>query len=117
MSVKFSNTLGKCNRPGFSLGRKLYHCRSLHIYLQFYMKDWVALEICDFFLSAILFSPVLSWVQELFPAVTLPLLSHRPGSHGCTVRTDEYESLSFVCFSGSSVIKDVIFGCFNLFLF
>ena len=28
--------LGKCNRPGFSLRLKLYHCRSLHtVYLPF----------------------------------------------------------------------------------
>ena len=35
LSAKFHalhwSTLGKCDRPGFCLGRKLCHCRSLHL--------------------------------------------------------------------------------------
>ena len=50
-----SVTLGKCDRTGFSLGRKLCHCSSLRIcYFLCCGFAWKA-GICAFFPSAILF--------------------------------------------------------------
>ena len=63
VSVKFLAfirwcTLGKCDRTGFSLGRKLFHCRSLHIFAIFVavallerpgsLRDLRFLSLCHF---------------------------------------------------------------------
>ena len=98
-----SVTLGKCDRPRFSFGRKLCHGRSLHfchfLYCSFAWKTRKPQKFVP--LSSLCHSVrlALSRVRGLVPAFTLPLSPHSVViMNERYKKTDEYESLTFVLF-------------------
>ena len=87
---------GPVNRPGLSLGRKLYHCSLPSPFLWLYIK----LKRPGFVLS---FPPPFCSAHSLTgsrarPSLHSSSLLSRRGSHGWTVRTCEYESLFILLF-------------------
>ena len=108
-----SSTLGKCDRPEFSFGDKLCHCRSLHIcYFLWCDFAWRTTKPHKFVPSF-----PLPLGLRAFPNLHSSSLVSRCGNHGWMVTTDELYHLHLFCFSGPSMILNVILGHSNLFIF